>query len=103
MKLNSKKSLLICILLANLFVFSIQAQNLLRNGSFEEIEQCPNISADFRYVKHWLDSGYYVWNQTCSEELYHTCGSNGYNIPNTGYGKRYARTGHSMAGFSFYW
>lgn len=103
MKPNLQTFFLLLVFLSNLLVFSLEAQNLLRNGSFEEVEQCPDSHTDFKYVKHWLDSGYYVWNQTCSEELFHICGTNGFSIPNTGFGKRYARTGHAMASFSFYW
>ena len=103
MKPNFSTFLLLFIILSNLLIFSLNAQNLVRNGSFEEIEQCPYNTSHFKYVKHWLDSGYYRYGGISSEELYHICGSNGYNIPNTVVGKRYARTGHSMASFSFYW
>lgn len=85
-----------------LFSISGSAQNLVPNGSFEEIEQCPYNQSHFRHVKYWLPTGYYPLNQGSSEELFHTCGTNGFNIPNTGHGTRYARTGNSMAALVFY-
>ncbi len=70
--------------------------NLIQNGSFEQISNCPS---GFGYI-----TNAYGWFRPSkgSSDLYNECGSNNANVPNGGYGFQYAQDGNGYAGGIFY-
>jgi gliding motility-associated-like protein len=75
----------------------IQAQNLVKNPSFENLYSCPLLNTKLNwYVNDW-------WSMdSSSAEIFNSCAANGYGqLPATSYGYQYPRTGNSMVNVIF--
>jgi hypothetical protein len=77
------------------FDISLKSQNLVPNGSFEILTECPNSDGQVNLALPWRG----LINN--SVDLYNVCSSL-YNIPNQYKGYQFARTGNSMAGIITY-
>lgn len=74
--------------------YSLQAQNLVPNGSFEEYDKCPNNSSQLSFAKGWTIN-------INSADYFNNCAnfSTGVSVPSNDLGFQYAVTGSAYAGF----
>lgn len=79
--------------------FGLNAQNLVLNPSFEQIDTCYRTSFgdDYYFPKNWTDPD----NHT--SDFFHPCAPKYWwgSVPDNSFGFQYPRTGLSYAGFSF--
>jgi hypothetical protein len=90
------KAIAITILLFTC-AFAKAQVNLVRNPSFEDFSQCPDMFDQIAYAVFWsaIDS---LGNADCTPEFCHACASAQYtSIPASGYYYQYPRTGNGMA------
>ena len=81
------------VILFNLLITSLPAQeNLVPNGSFEDIVHCPIGTNDPGAVSLW-------YNPTmASPDYYNSCANNGGGVPWNDWGYQYAQDGEAYAG-----
>ncbi len=100
------KRLIICILFICACIPMHAQINLLRNGSFEVHDSCPNDYDQIRYAKFWdgLDTNYTLFTTYIDTfgnflpEYIQTCATSGTcSAPNNGHFYHYPRTGNGMA------
>ncbi|MBI3501333.1 MAG: T9SS type A sorting domain-containing protein [Bacteroidetes bacterium] len=80
-----------------LFRFSLIAQNLVPNPSFEQFDTCPYNGGQINYVKYWYNPTPYA-----SPDYFNACGTLGYNVPNSYLGYQTAKSGIAYAGIVTY-
>lgn len=73
----------------------MEAQNIVQNGGFEEIDFCPNSAGQIWLARSWSSS-------FGSPDLYSSCGTLGYGMPTNYIGSQQARTGSGYASFATY-
>jgi hypothetical protein len=97
-------------LLITLFCSQAVSQNLIRNGSFEELDSCPKILL-FKHLLGW-NTGYGILSgldpdafNTCTGPLVIEPGQIGYNrfsaVPKNQFGYSYPRTGNGYVGLGY--
>ena len=80
------------------FYLQAEAQNLVRNPSFEDTLACPTNAAQVFNAVPWYDPN------GCSSDYFNGCTTNGaIDVPKNGAGFQYARTGIAYAGFATYY
>ncbi len=85
-----------------IFSFSISAQNLVLNPSFEQYTSCPQGISEFDLAVDWYTPWINLVGDTCStSDLYHTCAFF-FGPPNNILGYQNPRTGGGMGGFIVY-
>jgi len=82
---------------------NLQAQNLVQNGGFEDIDTCPDQYGQIDKAFHWDSPNYkyYTSSIIVGCELFHTCAPNSINIPDSYWGGGYAPEGNSYVGGYF--
>ncbi|MDN5212460.1 OmpA family protein [Fulvivirgaceae bacterium BMA12] len=79
--------------------FDINAQNLVRNGSFENASACPVGLDELAFCDYWLPFG----TNHPSPDYFHSCSSpHRMGIPNNAFGHQYAKSGQAYAGLIAY-
>ncbi len=79
--------------------FDINAQNLVRNGSFESASACPVGLDELTFCDYWLPFG----TNHPSPDYFHSCSSpHRMGIPNNAFGHQYAKSGQAYAGLIAY-
>lgn len=85
--------------------FNTNAQNLVRNPSFEDTVTCPFADAQIYYAEYWFQPSKFLGDiiNSCSSEYYHEC-SSAYtsSAPFNWYGHQYPKTGKGYAGIICY-
>lgn len=94
-----KKLLLISSMLLSLY--TVEAQNLVYNGSFEMLDSCPNNWDEIHYAKGWFAPTGQI------PDLFNSCDTTNFvGIPNNQKGwyinYQYAKDGQSMGGLYYY-
>lgn len=85
----------------------VHAQNLVPNGSFENLNQCP-LNTDFIYYSvGWFQPNKVLGlsvNQCSSSDYYNSCGDSTsfVSIPKNYFGYQFARTGDAYIGLALY-
>jgi OmpA-OmpF porin, OOP family len=98
------KILLTIILFASTLTINAQ-QNLVQNGSFEDVSQCADSYYQLNRALYWDSPNYnYIpfWNFYISPELYQPCSPTIINVPNSPMGGGFAPDGDNYAGGYFY-
>ena len=76
-----------------------RAQNLVRNGSFEDTDACPVGLDELVFCDYWLPFG----TNHPSPDYFHSCSSpHRMGIPNNAFGHQYAKSGQAYAGLIAY-
>lgn len=79
--------------------FNAIAQNLVRNGSFEDANACPVGLNELVLCDYWLPFG----TNHPSPDYFHSCSSpHRMGIPNNSFGHQYAKDGQAYAGLIAY-
>lgn len=73
----------------------MQAQNIVQNGGFEEIDFCPNSAGQIWVAEPWFGSN-------GSPDLFYTCGYNTYSIPQNKLGFQLTNSGNGYAAIGTY-
>jgi len=91
--------LIVIVVLLVASSFGLNAQNLVLNPSFEQIDTCYRdaFGGDHYIAKNWTDPDHN------SSDFFHPCAPNYFfgSVPDNAYGFQYPRTGLSYAGFVF--
>lgn len=78
------------------------SQNIVKNGSFEELILCPYTSYSYVDLAHnWFS----IWGGGGSSDLYNKCDTSfykGYGVPSNWNGYQYAKHGNGYVGQIFY-
>jgi len=77
-----------------LSVINSNAQNLIRNPSFEDLYSCPTTSLLDNHVKDWYGFNF--------ARYFNSCSMSGFGVPNNDYGFQVARTGSGYAHLHVY-
>lgn len=78
---------------------NVGAQNLVRNGSFEDANACPVGLDELALCDYWLPFG----TNHPSPDYFHSCSSpHRMGIPNNSFGHQYAKSGQAYAGLIAY-
>lgn len=75
--------------------FCAEAQNIIVNGSFEDIFSCPSSASELGYAQPWNGG-------EGSPDLMNVCGLNEWGVPVNRGGGQWPRTGNGYAGFATY-
>lgn len=73
----------------------LEAQNIVQNGGFENIEACPTGPSQIWRAEHWDSSGN-------SPDLYNSCSDDEYSVPVNVNGTQSAHNGNSYGGIGSY-
>lgn len=73
----------------------MEAQNIVQNGGFEEIDFCPNSAGQIWVAEPWFGSN-------GSPDLFYTCGYNTYSIPQNKLGFQLTNSGNGYAAIGTY-
>jgi len=91
--------LIVIVVLLVASSFGLNAQNLVLNPSFEQIDTCYRdaFGGDHYIAKNWTDP------DDKSSDFFHPCAPNYFfgSVPDNTFGFQYPRTGLSYAGFVF--
>ncbi len=94
------KNLLLAVYCLLFIAYSLSAQNLVSNPSFEDYNNCPSNQGQVNRLKYWF-------NPTLqTPDYFNFCYSGSsftpVSVPSNFYGFQYARTGVAYAGFAAY-
>ena len=91
-----KKTLCLFILFVCFLQFTKAQQNLVPNGDFEQINNCPDTNGDFYYAKFWFIN-------SNTPDYFNKCATyNSYSIPSNGWGYQNT-TSNGYGGFYPYY
>lgn len=81
------------IIFAITFCFHSTAQELVKNGDFEDYSSCPNNSGQIERADHWINFGE-------TPDYFNSCSSNtGLQVPNNIGGSQFSISGNGYAAF----
>ena len=80
---------------------NIYSQNLISNGSFEDLTTCPSTEGLLNNARGWrnVSNGSYLYG---TPDLFNSCTHTGVNVPNNARGYQFAKTGNGYVGIVAY-
>ncbi|MCO6500736.1 MAG: OmpA family protein, partial [Vicingus serpentipes] len=78
-----------------LFAFCF-TQNIVNNGSFEDISLCPDNQGQISRANYWNTAN------SNTPDLYNSCNGGSYGVPTNFFGYKEAKTGNGYAGIYTY-
>jgi len=91
---SGKITCFLSIIIAN---SALQAQNLVPNGGFEEVLECPDFQSQLDRTAHWFDP-----SAMGTPDYYHACGEPWYSVPDNTVGFQEPVDGQAYVGI-FLW
>lgn len=76
---------------------SALGQNLVPNGSFEQMMNCPDAQSQLDHTAFWFSP-----TTEGSPDYYHACSTSGFGVPMSAYGEEPAHEGDAYAGIYLY-